>query len=274
VLCRYRGTVIGLLLVCSWTFLSASATWAGFIAMNTATEVEIRDGQVLLHVTATNQGDESAWNVRFEAIFPDDAQSSEEFPRLGVGETVEHSFRWQARDSRYRQLVFPVVTHYTDANSYPFSAVSRSVVTLAEPPPMTVAARIDPIEVDPRGTLKIVLRSVDGEPHEVRVRLAAPVEIAVLPRSVEAEVPSRGQLLAEFEVENFSGLVNSVYGVWAILSEETPGGIVESAVAGSVRILEPSARQMPRIVILVVLAAAALLFLAWQLGAFRRLRRR
>jgi hypothetical protein len=242
--------------------------------MNTTTEVELRDGQVLLHVTTTNQGDESAWNVRFEAIFPDDVKSSEVFARLEVGETVEHSFRWQAREFRYRQLVVPVVTHYTDANTYPFSAVSRSVVTLAEPPPTTLAARIDPIEVDPKGILKVVLRSVDGKPHSVRVRLAGPVEIGILPASVEVEVPPSGEILAEFEVENFSGLVTSVYGVWAIVSEDTPEGIVESVFAGNVRILAPSAFQIPRRVILAVLVAAALLFLAWQLGAFRRLLRR
>jgi hypothetical protein len=254
--------------------LSVSAAQASFITMNTTTKVELRNGQVLLHVITTNQGDESASNVRFEAIFPDAVKSSEVFDRVEVGETAEHSFRWQAGDLRYRQLVIPVVTHYTDANTYPFSAVSRSVVTPAEPPPMTLTARIDPVEVDPKGRLEVALRSVDGKPHSVRVRLAGPAEIAILPASAEVEIPPSGEILAAFEVENFSGLVGSIYGVWAIVSEDTPDGIVESVAAGRVRILEPSEFRIPRRVILAVLVAAALLFLAWQLGVFQRLLRR
>jgi hypothetical protein len=242
--------------------------------MDTTTEVELRDGQVLLHVESTNRGDESAFSVRIEAIFPDGAKSSEIFAELGVSEVAKQSFRWQTAGARYRQLVVPVITHYTDANSYGFSAVSRSVVTLAKPPPRTLDASIATVEANPSGVLEVALRSVDGNSHGVRVRLAGPVEIAFAPAVLEVEVPPSGEMLAEFEVDNVSALVSSAYAVWAITSEDTPEGIVENVFGGNVRMVEPSAFPTPRRVIWAVMGTAAILFLAFQLGAFGSLLRR
>jgi len=265
--------VAGLLLVCAGLWLPGSGARAGFIAMDTQAEVELRDGQVVLRVTTTNRGDEPAFQVRLEALHPEDPKSSATFERLEVGESAEHTFQWEASGAGYRQRVIPVLTHYTDANYYALSALSQTVLTVGEHPVTTLATRIDPLEVSSRGVLRVRLRSIDDAPHRVELRVVTPVELGVEPRSAGVEVPASGELLTEFELENFSGLPGSVYGVTVILSEERADGIVESVVPASVRLTEPLPAPTPRGWIAAAVAAAALVLVGWQLGAFRRLRR-
>jgi hypothetical protein len=264
-------SLAGLLLLACAPFLSASAE-ASFIAMGTQTTAEVHDDRVLLRVAATNQGDEPAWNVRIEALFPKGAQTSKLFRRLEVGATAEHTFEWNTPGDRYRKVAIPIVTHYTDSNYYAFSGVSGIVLALGEPPASALEARTETVDLDPAGRFPIRLSSADGEPHAVRVRLVAPAEISVRPASAEVEVPVTGDGVASFELENHTGLPESVYGVWAVVTEDTPEGIVESGVAGTVRLLEPSYPSF-RFAIATLFGIAALLFLAWQLGAFRRFRR-
>lgn len=264
-------SLAGLLLLACAPFLSASAE-ATFIAMGTQTTAEVYDDRVLLRIAATNQGDEPAWNVRIEALFPKGAQASKLFRRLEVGATAEHTFEWNTPGDRYRKVAIPIVTHYTDSNYYAFSGVSGIVLALGEPPASALEARTGTVDLNPAGRFPIRLSSADGEPHAVRVRLVAPAEISVRPASAEVEVPVTGEGVASFELENHTGLPDSVYGVWAVVTEDTPEGIVESGVAGTVRLLEPSYPSF-RFAIGILLGSVALLFLAWQLGAFRRFRR-
>jgi len=265
--------VARLLLVCAGLWLPGSAARAGFIAMETRAEAEFRDGQVVLRVTTTNRGDEPAFHVRFEALHPDEPKSSDSFERLEVGASAEHTFRWEASEGRYRQRVIPVLTHYTDANYYALSALSQSVVTFGEHPMTTLAARVDPIEANPRGLLRVRLRSIDDTPHHVRLRVVTPSELGVRPRSAGADVPASGEVLAEFDLENFSGLPGSVYGVTVILSEERADGIVESVVPASVNLIAPLPSRTARVGIVAAVVMATLVLVGWQLGAFRRLRR-
>lgn len=269
-----RRTWVGVLIGWGCALLLASAAEAGFIAMETTLDAELRDGEVVLRVTARNRGDEAAWNVRLEALFPLAPRSSEIFEKLDVNEAAEHTFRWPAPRGEYRQLVIPVISHYTDANYYPFSAVSQSVLSLGEPPVAVFTARIDPVELDPKGLLRVGLRSLDGRPHSVEVRVVAPAELIVEPASARVEVPAGGEVLADFAMENFSGLADSVYGIWAVVAEETTEGIVERVFAGSIRLLEPAPDPVFRLVVATCLVVAAIVLVVWQLGAVRRFRSR
>lgn len=77
---RGRSAVCAL----GWLLL-ASVAHAGFIAMETRSEVDVGDGEVVVRVSTTNRGDEPAFQVRFGALHPEEPQSSPTFDRLEVG---------------------------------------------------------------------------------------------------------------------------------------------------------------------------------------------
>jgi len=263
----------GLLLVFAGLWLPGSVARAGFISMDTRVEVEFRDGQLVLRVSTTNRGDEPAFQVRLEALHPESPKSSPTFEKLEVGGSAEHTFQWELPATGTRQRVIPVLTHYADANYYPLSSLSQVVVPFGGPPVTTISARADPIEADPLGVLRVHLRSLDDASHRVGLQVVTPAELGVRPRSAEVDVPASGEVQAEFELENFSGLPGSTYGVTAILREERPDGIVESMVSRTVKLVESTPPPTARGWIVAVVAAAGLVFTGWQLGAFRRLRR-
>jgi len=263
----------GILLVCAGLWLPGPGAQAGFIAMDTQAEVEVRDGQIVLRVTTTNRGDEAAFQVTLEALHPESPKSSETFERLEVGESAEHTFEWEAAGAAHRRRVIPILTHYADANYYPLSALWQAVVTFGEPPVTTLSARIDPVAVDPKGVLRVRLRSLDDASHRVGLRVVTPAELGARPSTAEVDVPASDEVPIEFELENFAGLPGSTYGVTVILREERPGGIVESMVPTHVKLEEPAPPPRARGWIVAAVAAAALVLAGWQLGAFRRLRR-
>jgi hypothetical protein len=270
---RLSRLVLASLLAAS-PFVGAPAAFASFIAMETTAETQLDGERLRVRVTSTNRGDEPAFQVKLEALLPGDSKSSPILERVEVGASAEHTFEWPAPVGEYRQRVIPIVTHYTDANYYAFSAVARSVVTFGDPPVTAFTGRIDNVEADPKANLQLHLRSVDGSAHALDVRMAMPAELGVEPASSSVQLPASGEVVADFALENYSGLPGSSYTVWAIVSEATPGGVVEREVAGSVRIVEPVPAETPRVWIAALLAGLALVFVAWQLGVFRRLRGR
>ena len=266
-------TFFALLLACGGVWMPASSARAGYIKMDTRTQIDYRDDRVVLRVTSANRGNEPAFQVKLEALHPDGPRSSDVVERLGIGETIAHTFEWDLRDTASRQRVIPILTHYADANYYPLSALTYALVAPGERPLRKVTGRADRLEANPRGVLRLHLRSVDGTDRRVGLRIVASPEIGVRAPSSEVQVPASGEVPVELEIENYSGLPGSVYNVLAVLAEEHADGVVESPLVGVVVITEPRPDRSARPWIVAAGAAAALVFTGWQLGLSGRLRR-
>lgn len=238
-----------------------------FINMDTRSTVTAQGGEAVVAVAGVNRGDEKAVNVRVEALFPGEPQSSPVFNELQPGAGLEHRFVWRPdAETRYRQAVIPLVTHYSDANLYEFSSISYALFAPETPAVATVSGRIETIGFIREGMLKVQFRSLDGVAHDIAVRLVVPKEIAAEPRLVKVTVPVSGQAEAEFSLENFAALPGSVYVVWAVFSEETAEGVVETPVIGNVRIesAQKSLVGRHKWTFLTILCCAAAMYVVWQ----------
>lgn len=211
--------------------------YAVFINLDTTSHGFLVGDQVSLLVESVNKGDERALNVRFEAMFPGAPKSSPIIEKIEPNAKWDHPFEWSVPDNlKYRQLVIPVLTHYTDANLYPFSCVTCITVARETPAVVGYIGHIDPVTIADAGVLSLRLQSTDAKSHAVRLRLIIPREINAEPTHTAASVPAIGEVSFDFKVRNFSALQASSYLVWVIVSEDGAEGIVEEALIGVVRI--------------------------------------
>lgn len=205
--------------------------------MNTTLRGFVTADQISLYVETVNKGDERALNIRMEALFPDFPQSSPVIEKMDPNVKADHAFEWRLPPgSKYRQMVIPVLTHYADANLYPFSSVTCVVAARETPAVVGYIGRIDPVTIADTGLLRLHLRSTDGKTHKAKLRLVFPREISAEPTNADATIPVAGEVAFDFKIQNFSALQASTYVVWAVVSEDGADGIVEDAVMGNVRI--------------------------------------
>jgi hypothetical protein len=208
-----------------------------FITMSTEPRGFLAGDQVSLYVETTNAGDERALNVRIEALFLGAPQSSKVLGGLEPNSKTDHAFEWRMPEGlKYRQMVVPVLTHYTDANHYRFSCVTCAVALRETPAVVGFAGRMDSAIVADKGSLRLQLMSTDGKAHKVKLRFVAPREISAEAADAEVSIPASGSIESVFRIRNFSALPGSSYVVWVVLSEDGAEGIVEDAVMGNVRI--------------------------------------
>ncbi len=208
------------------------------ISMNTAAHGFVTGDQISLYVETANKGDERALNVRIEALFPGAFQSSPVIEKMEPNVKADHTFEWKMPEgSKYRQMVVPVLTHYADANLYPFSSVTYALAVAGSPPPEKITGKTSPFSMTDRGTLVVQFRSLDDQSHELKLRVVAPKEIAVEPGSLQAQVPANGVVSAEFALKNFSALPGSSYALLVIAAEQRPDGIVEAPLLGNVTLV-------------------------------------
>ena len=208
---------------------------ASYITLETTIAASVSNSQVTVRAESVNSGDEKALNVRIEALFPGAPQSSSIFPKMDPKAKMDHAFGWMLpTDLKYRQMVIPVVTHYADGNMYPFSSITYTVVNRDTPPVVTIFGKMDPMVILKTGELSVTLRSLDGRSHKVEVSLVLPKELSADQITAEAEVLASSEVLLPFKVRNFSALAGSRYVVLAIVSEQTPDGLVQNAVMGNI----------------------------------------
>lgn len=206
--------------------------------MNTVSRGFITGDQISLYVETSNKGDEKALNVRIGAMFFGAPQSSPVIAKMEPNAKADQTFEWKIPEgSKYRQMVVPVLTHYADANLYPFSSVTYALAVEGSPPSEKIAGKIASFSMTDRGTLVVQFRSLDDQSHELKLRVVAPKEIAVEPGSLQAQVSASGVVSAEFALKNFSALPGSSYALLVIAAEQRPDGLVETPLLGNVTIV-------------------------------------
>lgn len=208
------------------------------ISMNTVARGFVTGDQISLYVETANKGDERALNVRIEALFPGAPQSSPVIEKMDPNAKADHTFEWKMPEgTKYRQMVVPVLTHYADANLYPFSSVKFALAVAGSPHSEKIAGKTSPFSMTDHGTLVVQFRSLDDQSHELKLRVVAPKEIAVEPGPLQAQVLASGVVSAEFALKNFSALPGSSYALLVVAAEQRPDGIVETPLLGNVTIV-------------------------------------
>jgi len=220
------------------TLWLGSAAFASYISLNTTLSSKVENNNLKVTVSVVNKGDESAFNVQAEIkVGKKDVLLSKtsELPVNGIYK-VEEAFRLSlAKPGTYP---LTLIMHYTDANQYPFSALTGQTFTYRQEAVSPIFGQLKSTSFSKEGQLKLVLKNSGDAGIKTNTYLVAPGELTVAEKSLSLAVASKSEQSGSFAVKNFSALSGSTYQVFAISEFEDQSLHYTSISPGTVKIVE------------------------------------
>ncbi len=249
--------------------LGSTPAKASFITLETRTSPSFDGKQFKMAVDVTNKGDEAAYNVQVSADINGRMSTTPAKEILEVKE--KHSVEVAADMTLEKAGRYPVIVNvdYTDANQYPFSAISITHFVYRENLPSQIFGTLQNIEISTKGSLTLSLKNLSEKEKNVMVRLVLPKELSSpgLTRTIPLKAKSEEKV--GFEVKNFSALPGSTYSIFAIMGYEEGDLHYSTSVGGNIQITKEQgfvkSNQRLLIGLAIVLGAA---FVYFNLRAF------
>ena len=194
--------------------------WASHISMVMETTVNVSQTVVDVTLTASNKGDEGAFDIYPELRIADETSTLESIPFLGV----DDSHVWNQQFSKEKLGMkdpgaYPLflTLHYHDANKYPFSV--PDIVLFRNGPKEHVlpfGGQITVTEIKKKGKVTVSLTNSIDKPIKGTLQAFLPKEVAVKePVRTFNLIP--GQTLKSlFEVTNSGALPGSKYKIFGV----------------------------------------------------------
>ena len=208
--------ILGILLSTYGVFTAS----AGYITIKTETTVAVNDSNLKVKVVVTNEGDESAFNVQTNINENQRIQSSPIKQVLAVKENFEYEANYSLTQTKHGRYPLIINVDYTDANQYPFSALTGTYYSFGSDTVSKVFGSANDIRLTRYTTLPVKLKNIDEEPKEVLVRLIVPKESSVQEKVKKVTIQPRSEVNTIFNISNFSALPGSRYQVFFILEYE------------------------------------------------------
>lgn len=263
--------VIGILLVIGhWSLVITAPAVASYISLNTTLASKVENNNLKVMVSVINKGDESAYNVQAEFRFGQKVILAEKKTEL----PVNSSYQAQATipiPKMTKPGTYPLVLvmHYTDANQYPFSALTCQTFVFQKEAVSPLFGQIKPATFSVAGKLHFTVRNFSNEEIKTKTYLVAPRELTVVEENLQLIIPPKSEQSSTFNVKNFSALSGSTYQVFAISEFEDQGLHYTIIAPGTVKIIEDKALWGVNLNLLIsILAVLLIIFVAAQF--FRR----
>ncbi len=246
--------------------LIANPSFASFISIQTTIRSLVEENRIDLEISTANKGDEAAHNVQVEIVFEGETYFTSKKPKLGSNQTI--SFNKSIEISPSKQGCYPliIVTHYTDAHQYPFSALSCIIVSnKRDAPPSVIFGNMADESFSTKGRVVLTVKNRGENDISTSVRLFAPRELKIINSRQQVSMPARSQKEIYFDMENFSALGGSTYQIYATAEYEIKGIHQTGIIPGTLTITK--SRQIVGIshtVVLVILIVCTLIFIAAQ----------
>lgn len=264
---RWRGGRKGvrmffvlLLLVLS---LLADLALASYISFKTTVTSKMEGNTLRILVSAVNEGDEAAHNVQAEIRLGDKKILAGKKDQLEVDQTYVAHAAFEVPFKNPGQYPLVITLHYTDANQYPFSALSVHKYTYKHESPAEIVGQLRSAKFTQKGKIEYVLRNMSHEPISVFTRVVSPRELSVKNDRIKFLLAARSSKSLPVEIENFSALPGSTYQVYAITEYEKGGGHFSVVSPGTVSVIEKNIFKQYQIfffaLIAILLAAFVLL---------------
>jgi hypothetical protein len=238
---------------------------ASFISLNTTLTSHYEHGRLLAKVSVLNKGDEPAYNVRAEFKAGGQALLAKKSLSLPIGGT------YQAEQAVPLSLALPgtypltLIMHYTDANQYPFSALTLQTFIYRQEAPAPIVGRVNSTAFDKEGNLSFKLKNSGERPITTKTTLIVPAELSVKESQRALVIEPGSEQGSGFSVQNFSALSGSTYQVFAV-TEFDDGGLHHTAIApGIIKIsTEHNFLGLDAAVYVVILIVLIVLFIGAQ----------
>jgi len=201
----------------------SSISFASFISLKTTFSAKIVDNTLKVDLSSVNKGDESALNVQAEIKIGNKYLIAEKKPELKVGET--YSFFESIFIPQYKPGNYPAILtlHYTDANEYPFSAVSCQTYQIGKKIPSSLSMQGRSTAISAKGKVKLTIKNPGGLEVKGTISLIAPKEIVIANNPHACAIKPRSQNAAFFEISNASALSGSTYNLFGIFEYDDNG---------------------------------------------------
>lgn len=214
----------------------AGDAFAAYISLNTSLTSKIEGNSLSLMVSSTNKGDESAFNVQAELQVSGKNILSKKAPELTVNGTYSTTEKFNVNYAKPGNYPIALTIHYTDANQYPFSALTCQTVIYRKEAISPVFGKLSSTTISKEGKLKLTLKNAGAKDIKTRVSLVAPRELTVEDKAKELVLGPKSTETIEYEVKNFSALSGSTYQVYAVAEAEDSEMHYTSVVPGTVKI--------------------------------------
>jgi hypothetical protein len=218
--------------------LSPTPVKASFITLETHANPTYDGKRFKMAVDVTNKGDESAYNVQISADINGQMSTTPAKDNLQVKE--KHSVEVATDMTLTKAGRYPVIVtvDYTDANQYPFSAISITHFVYRENLPSQVFGTLQNIEISTTGSLTLSLKNLDEKEKNVTVRLVLPKELSSpsLLRTIPLKAKSEEKV--SFDVKNFSALPGSTYSIFAIMGYDAGDLHYSASVGGNIKVMQ------------------------------------
>ena len=225
----------GLLVLTLWL---GNAALASYISLNTTLRSKAENNNLKVSVAVTNKGDESAFNVQAEFTVNGKNILASKMAELPVGGNykVEENFKLSlAKPGTYP---LTLVMHYTDANQYPFSALTGQTFAYKTEAVSPIFGQLKSTSFSKEGQLKLVLKNSGDAEIKTNTYLVAPRELTVAEKALSLAIAPKAEQSGSFAVKKFSALSGSTYQVFAISEFEDQGLHYTSISPGTIKIVE------------------------------------
>lgn len=187
-------------------------------------------------IKVTNFGDESAYNIQLSLDANDKKTVSNVKKQLGVRESFEWAVPLNFESKNPGKYPLILTTNYEDANSYPFSAISVSTFDYKQATISDIAAKMSNLELSDKGMLELKIKNTAETAKDVNIKLIVPKELTANKDKLNAKLPAKSEISAEFEIEKFSALTGSSYAVFAVVEHDEDNKHYTSIANGAVKI--------------------------------------
>ena len=226
--------------------LAVAIANAGSISITTTADTLVMNStSAVLPVTVRNSGDEAAHDVKISLLLPDGFTSQGVFAgRIEPGSSYTTDFSI-AGDAKSGEYAYAILVEYKDANRYPFSAVSPNAIVYKIPSSSHVTATLRGTAMQENGSIIMSIRNRDAVPHEIKVKLYLPNEIASMESEKTIALAGNENRQESFVLENQGALDGSNYAVFAVISYEN-GEHYSHIASSNVRIGAETATTRPQ----------------------------
>jgi len=199
---------------------SISVVTAGYITIKTETALTVDRTDLKVRVNVVNEGDESAFNMQINVNENQRTQSSPIKQILPVKENYDFEATCNLARSKHGRYPLTIHVDYTDANQYPFTALTVTQYSFGSDTVSRIFGSADNIRLTGQATLPLKLKNMDETSREVQVNLVVPKELSVQEKTRKVAIQPRSEVDSVFQLSNFSALPGSRYQAFFVLEYE------------------------------------------------------
>ncbi|MFH1091539.1 MAG: hypothetical protein V1742_08205 [Pseudomonadota bacterium] len=198
--------------------------WAGSVILKTKTACWVTGTGIRVRLTAANAGDQAAHLLTVLARFGQAAQAKSTWPYLGPGDSATADLDLKERPAKPGLYPVFIRVSFYDHKGAPVSGVAYGLFAVGAWRKSNLDIKEQEIKLEDKAGLKLEVRNDDKLPHQVRISLFCPQEIAA-PQGESSLSLGAGQSgTASFDLVNASAQAGVTYPVLASVEYEAEGG--------------------------------------------------